>query len=262
MRQLITEFMTTQVKEDKPDAESTGAIWNPSAARWWSLIFTPIFGIYIHKLNWETLNKSQRVSSTKRWLYIGLIILATNFLTVNLFGLSGLVTLYLIIWYFTDGESQIKYVEEKFGGRYLHKSWKKPILIMSSVYFAFIGISFYLFVYEFYNFTITDKVRHALYYANDAQLAFADYLQEYHRFPNNLVEAGFTLKSPSESIKDINLHKEDKIVVLSLTMAVKPIEDKKLFLIVLSIENYTFNRIFNHNLMIYNDKYQFSLSHV
>jgi hypothetical protein len=32
--------------------------------------------------------------------------------------------------------------------------------------------------------------------------------------------------------------------------------------IVLSIENYTFNRMFNHKFMIYNDKYQFSLSHV
>jgi hypothetical protein len=32
--------------------------------------------------------------------------------------------------------------------------------------------------------------------------------------------------------------------------------------IVLSIENYTFNRVFNHKFMIYKDKYQFSLSHV
>ena len=32
--------------------------------------------------------------------------------------------------------------------------------------------------------------------------------------------------------------------------------------IVLSIENYTFNRMFNHKFIIYNDKYQFSLSHV
>ena len=32
--------------------------------------------------------------------------------------------------------------------------------------------------------------------------------------------------------------------------------------IVLSIENYTFNRMFNHKFMIYNSKYQFSLSHI
>ena len=32
--------------------------------------------------------------------------------------------------------------------------------------------------------------------------------------------------------------------------------------IVLPIENYTFNRMFNYKFMIYNDKYQFSLSHV
>jgi hypothetical protein len=33
-------------------------------------------------------------------------------------------------------------------------------------------------------------------------------------------------------------------------------------IIVLSIENYAFNRMLNHNVMIYNDKYQFSLSQV
>ena len=33
-------------------------------------------------------------------------------------------------------------------------------------------------------------------------------------------------------------------------------------IIVLPIENYTFNPMFNHNFMIYNDKYQYTLSQV
>ena len=32
--------------------------------------------------------------------------------------------------------------------------------------------------------------------------------------------------------------------------------------IVLPIQNYTLNRMFNHKFMIYNEKYQFRLSHV
>lgn len=39
-------------------------------------------------------------------------------------------------------------------------------------------------------------------------------------------------------------------------------ETRLLFGIVLSIENHKFNRIFNHKFMIYNNKYQFGLSHV
>ena len=38
------------------------AIWNPSAAAIWSLVFTPAFGVFIHMLNWQAPGQLQQAA--------------------------------------------------------------------------------------------------------------------------------------------------------------------------------------------------------
>ena len=37
------------------DGEVAPALWNPTAAGSWSILFSPIFGAYLHMLNWRAL---------------------------------------------------------------------------------------------------------------------------------------------------------------------------------------------------------------
>lgn len=113
------------------------AIWNPNAASNWSLIFTPAFGSYIHALNWRALGEQDRGSSAMGWFYFSLLMLVV-YIFMGMFiadekaadgAARGLAFLYLIIWYFSAGRSQAKYVKAKFGKDYSRRGWSKPLLI-------------------------------------------------------------------------------------------------------------------------------------
>lgn len=118
-------------------ASSDITIWNPNAASNWSLIFTPAFGSYIHMLNWQALDQPQKAASARVWFYFSLAMLVMYFL-MGLFiadaktadgAARGLGFLYLIVWYFSAGRSQAKYVKAKFGSSYQRRGWGKPLLI-------------------------------------------------------------------------------------------------------------------------------------
>ncbi|MBN2266851.1 MAG: zinc-ribbon domain-containing protein [Candidatus Babeliaceae bacterium] len=113
------------------------AIWNPNAASNWSLIFTPAFGSYLHALNWRTLGEQDRASSAMVWFYFSLVMLVV-YIFMGMFiadekaangAARGLAFLYLIIWYFSAGRSQAKYVKAKFGKDHPRRGWGKPLLI-------------------------------------------------------------------------------------------------------------------------------------
>ena len=113
------------------------AIWNPNAASNWSIIFTPAFGSYLHALNWRILGKEERVKSAMGWFYFSLTMLVVYILMGMLMAddkaadgaVRGLGLLYLIIWYFSAGRAQAKYVKNQFGSDYPRRSWGKPLLI-------------------------------------------------------------------------------------------------------------------------------------
>ena len=113
------------------------AIWNPNAASNWSLIFSPAFGSYLHALNWRTLGEQDRASFSMGWFYFSLAMLVV-YIFMSVFiadekaadgAIRGLGLLYLIIWYFSAGRSQAKYVKAKFGEDYPRRGWVKPLLI-------------------------------------------------------------------------------------------------------------------------------------
>lgn len=120
------------------------ALWNPSAACNWCLLFSPIFGAYLQMLNWRALGEDEKAQGSFVW-FIGCIIclLVSIFADVNLmFGL-------LIAWYFISGRSQVKYVKEHFGDNYERKSWGIPLLCGVGIYVAaFVLIFVYVLIFE------------------------------------------------------------------------------------------------------------------
>jgi hypothetical protein len=121
----------------KTRTETTVALWNPNAAANWSLPFSPVFGAYLHALNWRSLGEAQRAEASMKWVYVGIALLFL-YLAVGFFvsdekaaegiaRLAGLV--YLLSWYFGSAKAQAKYVKERFGTSYPRKSWGRPLLI-------------------------------------------------------------------------------------------------------------------------------------
>lgn len=116
------------------------AIWNPIACANWSLIFTPVFGSYLHMLNWKTLGESEKAANASNWFLAGLILLAAYIPVLAMFRPNStgtpIVTLvvplsylaYLIAWYFVSARNQSRYVKMKLGDGYPRRPWGKALL--------------------------------------------------------------------------------------------------------------------------------------
>ena len=108
-------------------------LWNPNAAANWSLLFSPIFGAWLHAKNWEELNEWSEAKKSMRWVYLNFLFfifwwIACNFLPLleNYKFPFGLF--WLFAWYFSSGKKQINYFKENIID-YQKRSWVKPILI-------------------------------------------------------------------------------------------------------------------------------------
>jgi hypothetical protein len=108
-------------------------LWNPNAAANWSLLFSPIFGAYLHATNWRTLGKPEKATANLVWLWVTVAFLVINFGTLfvpqsraiaDFMKIAGIGT--LLGWYFTQGRPQATYVNALPGG-YLKRSWAAPI---------------------------------------------------------------------------------------------------------------------------------------
>jgi hypothetical protein len=111
------------------ERSSTAApeLWNPNAAANWSLMFTPIFGAWIHAKNWNELGQHERGNKSMLWVYIGFAILVTVLFLPDVGG--RLVSIaFLISWYFLSAKSQVKYLKEN-SINYEKKSWGKSVLL-------------------------------------------------------------------------------------------------------------------------------------
>jgi len=111
------------------------ALWNPTAAANWSLIFTPAFGSYLQMLNWQTPGEKERAATARTWFYVSLGMLGVYVLIRLITGnrsyaaAQPLLLVYLFVWYFASGRSQAKYVKERFGSTYAKNGWGKAILL-------------------------------------------------------------------------------------------------------------------------------------
>ena len=128
--------------------QNSGAIWNPNAAANWSLLFSPLFGSYIHALNWRTLGEETRAKSAMIWFYVMLALIIVTSVAGIAQGNSnpgGIGFVLLLVWYFFAARVQMKYVKEKFGTDYARRSWSKPLGIG---FMAIVGFVWITFVFE------------------------------------------------------------------------------------------------------------------
>jgi hypothetical protein len=125
-------------------------LWNPNAAACWSLLFTPVFGAYLHASNWKALNKPERAETNLFWLY-GMVavyfgeIIGTMVITDSADYNEGtkLVNIgMLLIWYFTQGRSQASFVKKNLGDDYVKKGWGLPLITGAGGQLLFIVVAF------------------------------------------------------------------------------------------------------------------------
>ena len=150
--QAVSEPVVTAVDPQSAPSEQGRAIWNPNAASNWSLIFSPAFGSYLHALNWRTLGEHEKEKSAMAWFYFSLAMLGV-YVLLGVFmktreeadgAARGLGFLYLLVWYFSAGKAQAKYIKEKFGSSYPRRTWGKPLLIgvAAIIGYVFVAVIF------------------------------------------------------------------------------------------------------------------------
>jgi hypothetical protein len=138
---------------DEPRIESPPetpvALWNPNAAAGWSILFTPLFGAYLHMLNWRALGDTEQEQASLRWVYAGVLFIVALLLidgtaldhtkgdaltrTIEFF--------FLVAWYFMSAHAQAKAVKSRFGAGYAHKSWRTPLLAALAGFGLYVAVT-------------------------------------------------------------------------------------------------------------------------
>jgi len=113
------------------------ALWNPNAAALWSIIFTPLFGAYIHALNWRALGDDERERASMTWV-VGAAAFLLLFLLIEVVVPNSragdeasrtIEFVFLVVWYFVAARGQVKVIQARYGNDYARQSWKKPLLM-------------------------------------------------------------------------------------------------------------------------------------
>jgi len=129
------------------EGEAAPPLWNPTAAGAWSLLFTPVFGAFLHMQNWKALGQPEKAAASKKWMlgsiaFLFAIMLSSLFISPSevmerLTNLSGIVL--LIVWYYAIGKSQQTYVAKRFGKTYPRRGWAIPLLTALGLAVVYIG---------------------------------------------------------------------------------------------------------------------------
>ena len=120
------------------------ALWNPRASFWWSLIFSPIFGAWIHAKNWKVLGNETKAKQAMNWGYsyiaflLLFIFLPDSDYILRIVYLINII--FLISFYFFMGKSQIKYVIEHHYGTYEKKRFIIPFGIAIASIILYFGL--------------------------------------------------------------------------------------------------------------------------
>ena len=113
------------MSEDQSTEAPLLRLWNPNVAANWSIVFTPIFGAWIHAKNWRELGDFEKAKNSMYWVYgYAIFALVIGFVPDFPAATSIGVT---VFWYTSSAKEQINYV--KSGSFYEKKSWLKPILL-------------------------------------------------------------------------------------------------------------------------------------
>lgn len=135
---------------DVTDGEVAPALWNPTAAGSWSILFSPIFGAYLHMLNWKALGQPEKAAASKKWVIgsiafnVAMIVASLFMPESNIFDVLGRLGgfILLIVWYYAIGKSQQTYVAARFGKEYPRRSWAVPLLSALGILIGLMVVAF------------------------------------------------------------------------------------------------------------------------
>jgi hypothetical protein len=115
---------------DVPAHDASPPLWNPDAAASWSLLFTPIFGAWLHMKNWEALGEARKARAAKAWASLSLVILVPmSLIQVWTPWLRYAAVALLLSWYVVSARGQARWVAERYGKTYVRKGWTRPLLL-------------------------------------------------------------------------------------------------------------------------------------
>lgn len=128
--------------------EEAPPLFNPNAAGLWSILFSPLFGSYLHWQNCLALDDEEGVKAQKGVFYVVLV-----FLIIAIFGgifvpavadkmprSMGLTI--LVIWWFAAGKKHKQAVQERFGDDYPRRSMGKAVLMAVGILIAAVVLIF------------------------------------------------------------------------------------------------------------------------
>jgi hypothetical protein len=124
---IDTNSPTTATVIEQPE------LWNPNVAGLWSLIFSPIFGTWLHARNWKTLQETEKYKKTMMWLYGSIVGSVVTFFLPTQPSIA-LSMILLVSWWLTAGQEQYRYVKIKYPD-YRKKRWGTPLSIAVLVLF-------------------------------------------------------------------------------------------------------------------------------
>ena len=115
------------------EVEVAPPLWNPNAAASWSLLFTPIFGTWLHMKNWQMLGDHERAAGARGWFVAALVVLLVSVLLAFVLPprLAELIRVgnfgFLIAWYYAAAKPQVRFIKGRYGERYPRRGWLVPI---------------------------------------------------------------------------------------------------------------------------------------
>ena len=124
---------SSQVYEEPPK------LWNPNAAANWSVLLSPLFGIFLHRQNWKAMGEHKEANKSLVWLLVGITLLILGFFA----DVPAVVwVIFLIAWYFIHAKKQSRHVEEDYGDDYEHRHWLPAIGTAIGTIVVFFAIAF------------------------------------------------------------------------------------------------------------------------
>jgi hypothetical protein len=134
--------------EDLQEAGGAPPLWNPGAAANWSLLFTVVFGAWLHRENWRALGEPAKAEASRRWMIAAVLVLAVQVLVILFSPTSRgvalsnfLGALMLFVWYWASARGQARLVKERWGRDYPRRPWSRPLLTAVLAFAAWFAIA-------------------------------------------------------------------------------------------------------------------------
>lgn len=127
-----------------PVTDDTAALWNPTAAVLWSLLFSPALGAWLLMRNWERLGERVKARQARFW-FVGLlaiqvanaIVATVGVLLEREVGLPWWASVLTWgVWVVGSAYPQISHVEDGHGEEYPRRSSAAPLLIAVAAHLA------------------------------------------------------------------------------------------------------------------------------